>query len=194
MMAKKQFKAESKKLMNLMINSIYTNKEIFLREIISNASDAMDKLYYRSLTDTNMKIDHDDFKIEIVIDKEKRTLTIRDNGCGMTEEELENNLGTIARSGSSLFKEEYRTYAQAEQLMKATVQAFGVKAAKQTRYIKAINYGISEYGFDTVCDVLNSIEATEKLRIEAAKCEDKISCIQHLIIERVIEMRNAQQQ
>lgn len=105
MMAKKQFKAESKKLMNLMINSIYTNKEIFLREIISNASDAMDKLYYRSLTDTNMKIDHDDFKIEIVIDKEKRTLTIRDNGCGMTEEELENNLGTIAQSGSSLFKE-----------------------------------------------------------------------------------------
>lgn len=95
---------------------------------------------------------------------------------------------------SSLFKEEYRTYAQAEQLMKATVQAFGVKAAKQTRYIKAINYGISEYGFDTVCDVLNSIEATEKLRIEAAKCEDKISCIQQLIIERVIEMRNAQQQ
>lgn len=95
---------------------------------------------------------------------------------------------------SSLFKEEYRTYAQAEQLMKATVQAFGVKAAKQTRYIKAINYGISEYGFATVCDVLNSIEATEKLRIEAAKCEDKISCIQHLIIERVIEIRNAQQQ
>lgn len=95
---------------------------------------------------------------------------------------------------SSLFKEEYRTYAQAEQLMKATVQAFGVKAAKQTRYIKAINYCISQYDFDTVCNVLNSIEATEKLRIEAAKCEDKISCIQHLIIERVIEMRNAQQQ
>ena len=95
---------------------------------------------------------------------------------------------------SSLFKEEYRTYAQAEQLMKATVQAFGVKAAKQTRYIKAINYCISEYDFNTVCNVLNSIEATEKLRIEAAKCEDKISCIQRLIIERVIKMRNAQQQ
>ena len=95
---------------------------------------------------------------------------------------------------SSLFKEEYRTYAQAEQLMKATVQAFGVKAAKQTRYIKAINYCISQYDFDTVCNVLNSIEATEKLRIEAAKCEDKISCIQRLIIERVIKMRNAQQQ
>ena len=95
---------------------------------------------------------------------------------------------------SSLFKEEYRTYAQAEQLMKATVQAFGVKAAKQTRYIKAINYCISEYDFNMVCNVLNSIEATEKLRIEAAKCEDKISCIQRLIIERVIKMRNAQQQ
>ena len=97
-------------------------------------------------------------------------------------------------ASSSPFNGKYRSYQQAEQLMKATVQAFGVKAAKQTRYIKAINYGISEYGFDTVCDVLNSIEATEKLRIEAAKCEDKISCIQHLIIERVIEMRNAQQQ
>ena len=96
--------------------------------------------------------------------------------------------------GLAVFKEEYRTYAQAEQLMKATVQAFGVKAAKQTRYIKAINYCISQYDFDTVCNVLNSIEATEKLRIEAAKCEDKISCIQRLIIERVIKMRNAQQQ
>ena len=83
---------------------------------------------------------------------------------------------------SSLFKEEYRTYAQAEQLMKATVQAFGVKAAKQTRYIKAINYCISQYDFDTVCNVLNSIEATEKLRIEAAKCEDKISWLKTIVI------------
>ena len=97
-------------------------------------------------------------------------------------------------ASSSPFNGKYRSYQQAEQLMKATVQAFGVKAAKQTRYIKAINYCISQYDFDTVCNVLNSIEATEKLRIEAAKCEDKISCIQHLIIERVIEMRNAQQQ
>ena len=97
-------------------------------------------------------------------------------------------------ASSSPFNGKYRSYQQAEQLMKATVQAFGVKAAKQTRYIKAINYCISEYDFNTVCNVLNSIEATEKLRIEAAKCEDKISCIQRLIIERVIKMRNAQQQ
>ncbi len=104
-MKKKQFKAESKKLLDLMINSIYTNKEIFLRELISNASDAIDKLYYRSLTDKKVKIDREDFQIEIAIDKDNKTLTISDNGCGMTEEELENNLGTIARSGSLDFKE-----------------------------------------------------------------------------------------
>ncbi len=104
-MKKKQFKAESKKLLDLMINSIYTNKEIFLRELISNASDAIDKLYYRSLTDKKIKVDRDNFKIEVSIDKEARTLTISDNGCGMTEEELENNLGTIAKSGSLDFKE-----------------------------------------------------------------------------------------
>ena len=104
-MKKKQFKAESKKLLDLMINSIYTNKEIFLRELISNASDAIDKLYYRSLTDKAIKVDRDKFKIEVSIDKENRTLTISDNGCGMSEEELENNLGTIAKSGSLDFKE-----------------------------------------------------------------------------------------
>ncbi len=104
-MKKKQFKAESKKLLDLMINSIYTNKEIFLRELISNASDAIDKLYYRSLTDKKIKVNRDEFKIEVAIDKEKRTLTISDNGCGMTEDELENNLGTIAKSGSLDFKE-----------------------------------------------------------------------------------------
>lgn len=105
-MAKKQFKAESKKLMELMINSIYSNKEIFLREIISNASDAIDKLYYKSLTDKKIKVDKDDFEIKISIDKDNRLLTISDNGIGMSKEELENNLGTIARSGSSTFKEE----------------------------------------------------------------------------------------
>lgn len=104
-MKKKQFKAESKKLLDLMINSIYTNKEIFLRELISNASDALDKLYYKSLTDNNIKIKKKDLKIELSINKEERTLTITDNGCGMTEKELEENLGTIAKSGSELFKE-----------------------------------------------------------------------------------------
>ena len=106
-MAKKQFKAESKRLLDLMINSIYTHKEIFLREIISNAIDAIDKLYYQSLTEEgNTGISRDDFSIMIEADKDARTLTITDNGIGMTKEELENNLGTIAKSGSLDFKEE----------------------------------------------------------------------------------------
>lgn len=103
-MAKKQFKAESKKLLDMMINSIYTNKDIFLRELISNASDALDKLYYRSLSDNESGLSRDDFKIQLKIDKENRTLTISDNGCGMSKEELESNLGTIAKSGSLDFK------------------------------------------------------------------------------------------
>ncbi len=104
-MKKKQFKAESKKLLDMMINSIYTNKEIFLRELISNASDAIDKLYYQSLTDKKLSVKKEDLEIWIKPDKEARTLTISDNGIGMTEEELEENLGTIAKSGSELFKE-----------------------------------------------------------------------------------------
>jgi len=105
-MAKKQFKAESKRLMEMMIHSIYTHKEIFLRELISNASDAIDKLYFLSLTDENVGLKKDDFGIKISIDKEKRTLTISDNGIGMTKEDLENNLGTIAKSGSLAFKKD----------------------------------------------------------------------------------------
>jgi len=106
---KKQFQAESKKLLDLMINSIYTNKEIFLRELISNASDAIDKLYYRSLTDNSIQIDKDNLSIQIEIDKEDRKLIITDNGCGMTKDELEHNLGTIAKSGSLAFKEENKS-------------------------------------------------------------------------------------
>ena len=105
MLKKKQFKAESKKLLDLMINSIYTNKEIFLRELISNASDAIDKLYYESLTNKSIKVKKKDLEIRLIPDKDNRTLTIVDNGIGMNEEELENNLGTIAKSGSELFKE-----------------------------------------------------------------------------------------
>ena len=105
-MAKKQFKAESKRLLDLMINSIYTHKEIFLRELISNASDAIDKLYYRSLTEGNTGLSRDDFSIRLEPDKEARTLKIIDNGMGMTKEELEKNLGTIAKSGSLDFKTE----------------------------------------------------------------------------------------
>lgn len=105
-MAKREFKAESKRLLDLMIHSIYTNKEIFLRELISNASDAIDKSYYRSLVDENVVFNKDDFYIRISVDKDNRTLTITDNGVGMTKEELENNLGTIAKSGSLAFKSE----------------------------------------------------------------------------------------
>ena len=104
-METKQFKAESKRLLDLMINSIYTNKEIFLRELISNASDAIDKLAYRSLTDQNLNIDTSKLEIKIEVDKDKRQIVVKDNGCGMTEQELENNLGTIAQSGSLAFKE-----------------------------------------------------------------------------------------
>jgi molecular chaperone HtpG len=102
-MAKKQFKAESKRLLDLMINSIYTHKEIFLRELISNASDAIDKLYYKSLTEKTSGVSRDGFAIRIAVDKDARTLTISDNGIGMTKEEMEQNLGTIARSGSLAF-------------------------------------------------------------------------------------------
>ena len=103
-MKKKQFKAESKKLLDLMINSIYTNKEIFLRELISNASDAIDKLYYRSLTDRKVKLKKEDFKINLGFNKDERTITVTDNGIGMNEEELEKNLGTIAESGTEMFR------------------------------------------------------------------------------------------
>ena len=104
-MKEKQFKAESKRLLDLMINSIYTNKEIFLRELISNASDALDKRYYNSMTQKKETVDRDKLNIKISLDKENKILTIEDNGCGMNKEELENNLGTIAKSGSLAFKE-----------------------------------------------------------------------------------------
>lgn len=105
-MPKKEFKSESKRLLELMINSIYTHKEIFLRELISNASDAIDKLYYRTLSDENLSFNREDFYIRLTADKDARTLTVTDTGIGMTKEELEENLGTIAKSGSLQFKSE----------------------------------------------------------------------------------------
>lgn len=105
-MEKRQFRTESQKLLDMMINSIYTHKEIFLRELISNASDAIDKLYYRSLTDDSVKLNRGDYEIRLTVDKDARTITVSDNGCGMTAEDLENNLGTIAKSGSLDFKKE----------------------------------------------------------------------------------------
>lgn len=121
MAAKKQFKAESKRLLDLMINSIYTHKEIFLRELISNASDALDKLYFQSLTDSSVAMNRDDFLIRIAANEEARTLTISDNGCGMSKEELENNLGTIAKSGTLAFKEAHEDNKELE-----TIGQFGV--------------------------------------------------------------------
>ena len=124
-MAKKQFKAESKRLLDLMINSIYTNREIFLREIISNASDAIDKLCYLSLTDENVGLNREDYKIEIIADKDARTLTVRDNGIGMDMKDCENNLGVIAKSGSLKFKGEMDA-AQAENEDISIIGQFGV--------------------------------------------------------------------
>ena len=124
-MGKKQFKAESKRLLDLMINSIYTNKEIFLREIISNASDAIDKLCYLSLTDDKVGLNRSDYHIDIIVDKNERTITVRDNGIGMTQEEAENNLGVIAKSGSYKFKSELDS-EQAEGEDISIIGQFGV--------------------------------------------------------------------
>ena len=122
-MSKKQFKAESKRLLDLMINSIYTNKEIFLREIISNASDAIDKLCYLSLTDEQVGLNRADFRIDVSADKDARTITVKDNGIGMSMQEAENNLGVIAKSGSGAFKAEMDN-AKAEDL--SIIGQFGV--------------------------------------------------------------------
>lgn len=178
-MAKKQFKAESKKLMDLMINSIYTNKEIFLRELISNASDAIDKLYYKSLTDDSIKINKKDFKIEISVDESNRTLKITDNGIGMNLEELETNLGTIAKSGSGVFKEEnehkkdidiigqfgvgfYSAFMVSDKI-EVTSKAYGEKSAHKWVSTGIDGYEIKEankdnYGTEIILTIKESTE------------------------------------
>ena len=113
-MAKKQFKAESKQLLNLMINSIYTHREIFLREIISNASDAIDKLHYRSISDSGVNVAREDFRIDVSYDRDARTVTVSDNGIGMTKEDMDANLGVIAHSGSLDFKKEMEENADVD--------------------------------------------------------------------------------
>ena len=125
-MAKKQFKAESKRLLDLMINSIYTHKEIFLREVVSNASDAIDKLCYLALTDENVGLSRDDFRIRITVDKDARTITVSDNGIGMNKAEMESNLGVIARSGSLQFKNDIPEDKKAEAPDLDIIGQFGV--------------------------------------------------------------------
>lgn len=144
-MAKKQFKSESKRLLDLMINSIYTHKEIFLREIISNASDAIDKLCFISLTDDKVGMDRSDFKITINADKDNRTLTITDNGIGMDKDDLENNLGTIASSGSYKFKQNM----QEKQDDIDIIGQFGVGFYSAFMVAKKITVNTKKYGCDT---------------------------------------------
>lgn len=143
-MAKKQFKTESKKLLDMMINSIYTHKEIFLREIISNASDAIDKLYFRSLTDSSVSLSRDDYEIRITPDKEARTLTISDNGCGMTKDELENNLGTIAKSGSFDFKNKEENNEQVDIIGQFGVGFYSAFMVSDKIMVESRAYGSDE--------------------------------------------------
>ena len=149
-MAKKQFKAESKRLLDLMINSIYTHKEIFLRELISNASDAVDKLAYKALTDDQVGLNRSDFKIRLIPDKEARTLTVSDNGIGMTREEMESNLGTIARSGSLQFKQEMTAKEGSEdQNVADIIGQFGVGFYSAFMVADQVTVISKAYGEDT---------------------------------------------
>ncbi len=178
-MAKKEFKAESKRLLDMMIHSIYTHKEIFLRELISNASDAIDKLYFLSLTDNNVGLKKDDFCIFIKADKENRTLTITDNGIGMTKEDLESNLGTIAKSGSLAFKKDndlgedvsiigqfgvgFYSAFMVSKLVTVTTKAYGSDTAYRWESEGVDGYTISEAEKDSVGTeiVLSVMDNTE---------------------------------
>lgn len=162
-MKKKQFKTESKKILDLMINSVYTNRDIFLRELLSNASDAIDKLYYKSLTDRKIELNKDDFEIKIELDKENRTIKIIDNGIGMTHDELDENLGVIAKSGSSLFKE-----INEKQKDISIIGQFGVGFYSAFMVAKEISVLSKAYGSDEAYEWISdgadgySVEKAEK--------------------------------
>lgn len=162
-MKKKQFKTESKKILDLMINSVYTNRDIFLRELLSNASDAIDKLYYKSLTDRKIELNKDDFEIKIELDKENRTIKIIDNGIGMTHDGLDENLGVIAKSGSSLFKE-----INEKQKDISIIGQFGVGFYSAFMVAKEISVLSKAYGSDEAYEWISdgadgySIEKAEK--------------------------------
>ncbi len=185
-MAKKQFKTESKKLLDMMINSIYTHKEVFLRELISNASDACDKLRFRSLTDDSIKIPIDGYEIRLEVDKAARTLTITDNGCGMTYDELEKNLGTIAKSGSYDFKANEAAAADTDEPSGEDRESDDAAAEKTVNVIG--QFGVGFYSAFMVSDDITVVsraygdpaeEATiwkskgiDGYTIEKTECED----------------------
>ena len=170
MARKKQFKAESKRLLDLMINSIYTHKEIFLRELISNASDAIDKLYYQSLSENDSAVDRSAFKIHLDIDKENRALVISDNGIGMDKEELEENLGTIAKSGSLAFKEGLSEEEKKDEAVDIIGQ-FGVGFYSAFMVASRVEVLTKKYGSDTAYEW--SSDAVDGYTIEEAQ---KDSC------------------
>ena len=149
-MAKKQFKAESKRLLDLMINSIYTHKEIFLRELISNASDAIDKMYYRELSEGSTGINREDFRILLEVNRDEKTLKIIDNGVGMSKDELEKNLGTIAKSGSLEFKKKLEDSAGNADAQ--TVPADQAKASEQDKIDIIGQFGVGFYSAFMVSD------------------------------------------
>ena len=169
MARKKQFKAESKRLLDLMINSIYTHKEIFLRELISNASDAIDKLYYKSLSENLSDIDQNAFKIHLEIDKENRTLSISDTGLGMNKEELEENLGTIAKSGSFAFKQELEEKDEKEDAVDIIGQ-FGVGFYSAFMVANRVDVVSKKYGEETA--YIWSSDASDGYTIEETSKDD----------------------
>ena len=172
-MKKKQFKTESKKILDLMINSVYTNRDIFLRELISNASDAIDKLYYKSLTDDKVKLDKDEFCIKLDVDKEERIITILDNGIGMTEEELDENLGSIAKSGSSLFKEMHEKQEDIN-----IIGQFGVGFYSAFMVAKEIRVLSKAYGSDDAyLWVSDGAEGYEITKAEKDECGTLITLV-----------------
>jgi len=180
MARKKQFKAESKRLLELMINSIYTHKEIFLRELISNASDAIDKLYYQALTD-NQAINRDDLEITMALDKENRTITISDNGIGMSKEELEENLGTIAKSGSLAFKESLEEENDDVDI----IGQFGVGFYSAFMVAKKVVVVSKKYGEEVAHRWVS--EVTDGYSIEETTKDDHGTCITMYLKEDDIE-------
>lgn len=175
MARKKQFKAESKRLLDLMINSIYTHKEIFLRELISNASDAIDKLYYQSLTENLSDVDRNALKIHLDVDKENRTITIRDNGLGMNKDELEDNLGTIAKSGSLAFKQELEEEEHKEDAVDIIGQ-FGVGFYSAFMVANRVDVLSKKYGEDTAyLWSSNAVDGYSIEESEKAECGTEIT-------------------